>query len=360
MKKIFYFVLAAMALVSCGKNKNANLEQEKPQVKVVNVSMQPVQQYETYTATVESDVKNSISPNAPYRIKKIHVDVGDIVKVGQSLVQLDVTSQDQLNIQLQSQISAVESQKAQLQLAESEFKRIEELYHIGGVSKSDYETAKTQFTVQKTLLRQNQNQINVIKSQLAQMRQNTTLTAPISGVVTARNYDDGDMFTSLPILTIEKLNPIKMKINVSESYFSKIKKGMDVNIILDAYQDEIFKGMVSVVYPSIDNNTHTFPVEITIDNINGKVRPGMFGRAKLIMGTVDRCIIPDIALVKQVGAGDRYVYTYKDGKVYYKKVELGQHLGNKYEIISGVKPGDVVVTAGQAHLADAREVEVIK
>ena len=86
----------------------------------------------------------------------------------------------------------------------------------------------------------------------------------------------------------------------------------------------------------------------------------MFARATVNFGDVNHVLVPDIALVKQIGAGDRYVYVYKDGKVSYNKVELGKHIGDKYEIISGVNAGDEVVIAGQSRLANGREVEVVK
>jgi RND family efflux transporter MFP subunit len=135
---------------------------------------------------------------------------------------------------------------------------------------------------------------------------------------------------------------------------------MSVDIDLDAYKGETFNGKVTVVYPTVDVATHTFPVEVTISNPAQKVRPGMFARATVNFGSLNHVLVPDEALVKQIGAGDRYVYVYKDGKVSYNKVELGQHIGTNYEIISGVNPGDEVVIAGQARLANGKEVEVVK
>ena len=119
-------------------------------------------------------------------------------------------------------------------------------------------------------------------------------------------------------------------------------------------------GKVTIVYPSVDAATHTFPVEITINNAQQKVRPGMFARATVNFGSVSHVLVPDQALVKQIGAGDRYVYVYKDGKVSYNKVQLGKHIDDKYEIFSGVNSGDQVVIAGQTRLANGREVEVVK
>ena len=135
---------------------------------------------------------------------------------------------------------------------------------------------------------------------------------------------------------------------------------MPVAITLDAYEGEAFEGKVSIVYPTIDASTHTFPVEVTINNADQKVRPGMFARASINFGSINRVMVPDESIVKQVGAGDRYVYVYKDGKVSYNKVVLGRHIGTKYEIVSGVEPGSTVVTAGMSRLANGVAVDVVK
>lgn len=340
MKYIKTLSLSALALlaVSCGNKSEEKAEatqaQEKVQVKIAKVTSADIPQTETYTATVESDVKNNIAPNASYRIEKIYVEVGDQVRKGQVLVQLDASSMQQMKLQLENQ--------------KVEFGRTEQLYQVGGASKAEYDNAKMQ--------------LDVISTQYKQLVENTQLLSPISGVVTARNYDNGDLYSSGagPVLTIEQTNPVKVMVNISEEYYKKVYKGMTVDIALDAYKGETFSGKVTVVYPTVDVATHTFPVEVTISNPAQKVRPGMFARATVNFGSLNHVLVPDEALVKQIGAGDRYVYVYKDGKVSYNKVELGQHIGTNYEIISGVNPGDEVVIAGQARLANGKEVEVVK
>ena len=336
MKYIKTLSLAALAVlaVACkSDDKAGTAQQAKPQVKIAKVTSEDIPQAETYTATVESDVKNDIAPNTPYRIEKIYVDVGDNVRQGQVLVQLDASNLQQLKLQ-------VENQKI-------EFNRTSQLYQVGGASKAEYDNAKLQ--------------LDVLSTQLKQLMQNTQLTAPISGVVTARNYDSGDMYSQgQPVLTIEQINPVKVMVNISEVYYKKVFKGMPVDIELDAYEGETFYGKVTIVYPTVDQSTHTFPVEVTINNSSQKVRPGMFARATVNFGDKNHVLVPDEALVKQIGAGDRYVYIYKNGKVSYNKVELGKHIGTKYEILSGVNPGDDVVIAGQSRLANGKEVEVVK
>lgn len=331
---------AAALLASCGNKSEENNTQiqaqaggtEKPQVKLAKVQSADIPQTETYTATVESDIKNNIAPNTSLRIEKIYVEVGDIVRKGQVLVQLDASNLQQL--------------KAQVENQQIEFNRTSQLYEVGGVSKAEYDNAKMQ--------------LDVLSTQYRQLTQNTQLVAPISGVVTARNYDNGDMYNGTPILTVEQTNPVKLVINISENFYKLVKKGQTVDIAVDAYEGENFTGQITIVYPTVDVTTHTFPVEITINNSSQKVRPGMFARATVNFGEANHVLIPDEALVKQIGAGDRYVYVYKNGKVSYNKVELGKHIGKQYEIISGVEPGDEVVIAGQSRLANGREVEVVK
>ena len=333
--KTLSFAALAILAVSCdnkSEEKAGTVQQEKVQVKIAKVTSESIPQTETYTGTVESDVKNNIAANTPYRIERIYADVGDQVRKGQVLVQLDASNLQQLKLQLENQ--------------KIEFGRTSQLYQVGGVSKAEYDVAKMQ--------------LDVYSTQYKQLVENTQLVAPISGVVTARNYDDGDMYGGNPILTIEQTNPVKVMVNISESYYKQVYKGMPVDISLDAYEGETFYGKVTIVYPTIDQTTHTFPVEVTITNSEQKVRPGMFARATVNFGNQTHVVVPDEALVKQIGAGDRYVYVYKDGKVSYNKVELGKHLNDKYEILSGVQSGDDVVIAGQSRLANGKEVEVVK
>jgi RND family efflux transporter MFP subunit len=337
MRKYFQILMLAgfsMLAVNCSDKKNEAVEQqeEKPKVKLAAVSVRDVKQIEEYTATVESDVKNNISSNSVLRIEKINVEVGDMVRKGQLLVQMNTAMLQQLKLQIENQ--------------RVEFNRVDELYKVGGASKSEWDNAKMMLDVNET--------------QYANRLENTQLLSPIDGVVTARNYDNGDMPGNMPILTIESLSPVKMKINVSETYYPLVKKGMGVEGRLDVYGDEVFAGKVSLVYPTVDPIAHTFPVEITLANANQRVRPGMFARAVLAFGIENRVVVPDQAIVKQMGAGDHYVYVYEGGKVSYNKVQLGRRLGDEYEVISGVPTDAQVVVAGQKKLADGVEVEVVK
>lgn len=323
-----------VGLCACaGGETETTTTAEKVKVKIETVHAQTVDQLSEFTATVEANVKNNIAPQNPFRIRKIYAEIGDHVKAGQTLAEMDATNLKQAKVQLDNQ--------------EAEFKRIDELYKVGGASKSAWDAQKAS--------------MEVARESYANLVENTRLVSPISGIVTARNYDSGDMYSGgTPIYTVEQIRPVKLLINVSESFFTQVKKGNEVDVRLDVYGDEVFKGKVSLVYPTIDATTRTFPVEVRILNNDERVRPGMFARVTLNFGERQHVVIPDRAIVKQAGSGDRYVYVYQNGSVSYQKVELGRRIGNTYEVISGVSDGNEVVITGQSRLNNGMEVEIDK
>jgi RND family efflux transporter MFP subunit len=333
--KFQLMALAAISVLSaCSGGKaetTAAKVEEKSKVKLALVTERPVDQIREYTATVEAEVTNNIAPSSPVRIETIYVEVGDRVRKGQKLVQMDAANLKQLKLQLDNHYT--------------EFQRIEELYKIGGVSKSEWEASKMTLDVRETAFKN--------------MLDNTALLSPIDGVITARNYDNGDMYSgAAPVLTVEQIMPVKLMINVSETYFTQVKKGQSVKIKVDVYGEEEFEGAVNLVYPTINPTTRTFPVEVRVANKDMRVRPGMFARVTLNFGTLNHVVVPDLSVVKQSGSGERYVFVYKDGKVYRKVVELGRRMGEEYELISGVDNNSQVVIAGQSRLLDGLDVDV--
>jgi len=324
----------ALGLTSCKKtDKVATDAAEIPNVRVQQVTEREVEQTYELTATVQPQVKNSIAPSAPGRIRNILVEVGQKVSRGQKLVQMDVANLSNLETQIEN--------------VKRMYKRTQELFNVGGASQQELDNAKLQ--------------LDVAQTNLKNLTENTFLLSPISGVVTARNYDNGDMYTGqLPVLTVMQINPVKIVVNVSESFYSQVKVGMSIDVKFDVFKGESFKGKVSLIYPTIDERTRTFAVEIRMANNNNKVRPGMFGRVTMEFGKVKHVVVPDFAIVKQAGSGAKFVYVYNDGKVQYKQVELGRRNESDYEILSGLSKGEQIVVAGQSKLADGVAVKLVK
>ncbi len=340
--------LTLTLLCGCsGKEEKKNDDKEtKPVVKVETVQERLVDQLGNYTATVEAQAVNNISAAMSNRIKAIYVDEGVRVSKGQRLVVLDDVNTTNYQIQ-------VDNARANLNNVQVEYNRALELYKIGGGTKQQLDQMETQLINAK-------NALAAAQRTYRNAAENTVLTSPISGVVTKRNYDPGDMTGQLPILTISQVQPVKIVINVSESELPKVHKGMPATILFDTFGSEEFKGTITMTMPTVDPATRTFGVEITVPNPDSRILPGMFGRVQLKLGQANHVVVPDRAVVKQQGSGNHYVYVYKDGKVEYHKVELGQRIGDAYELLSGVEDGSQVVVSGQNNLANGKEVTIAK
>ena len=339
MKTIFRTAIiasAAVLAVACGtkstKNDVAPVAEVVPTVSVVEVSARMVPQTAVYTSTVQAYVKNNIAPQMAGRIIKINAEIGDFVKKGQVLAEIDKASLQQAQLQLLNQ--------------EVELERLRTLYEAGAVSKSDFDSIELAY--------------NVTKTQVENLLENTVLCSPIDGVVTARNYDVGDMYAmSSPIYTVEQIKPVKLLVAVSESDYTKVKKGDSVEVKADALPELTFYGKIEKIYPTVDAATRTFNVEVLVPNNYSSLRPGMFTRVTVDFGSNNNVVIPDMAVVKQQGSGERFVYVLNaDGTVTYKKVELGRRMGAEYEVLSGLEDGDKIVTGGQIRLKDGVKVTV--
>ncbi len=336
MKKAIYF-LSLLSLIAVGCSKKEVKDETKKTTDVFKVKTEQAQSREIdriyeYSTTVDAAVKNYIASAGGTRIEKIFVEVGDVVKKGQQLVKMEST-------QLATSLAQLENLKIELE-------RIKALYQSGGVSKQQ--------------LDQLQMQYDVAKKSADNLKENIYLTSPINGIVTARNFDNGDVAAGQPILQVMQINPVKLKINIPESFYTNVKKGMQVIAKTEIFGEEEFAGTVSLIYPTIDPLTRTFTCEVKVNNANSKLKPGMFGRVELNLGKAATIMVSDKAVVKQSGSNDKYIFVENNGVVEYRKVQLGRRIEDKIEIISGIADGENVVITGQSKLMDGTKVEVIK
>jgi RND family efflux transporter MFP subunit len=415
-KSISTILLVAALMASCGGKDKKGMQNtdETPLVQVQSVYAEAVDETSDYAATVEAFKTNNIMSNTGNRIKRILVDVGSHVSAGQAVVILDnITSVNQESAiagqraqvegqraQVEGQRATVANQDAALASQEAALKtdeiniarqkkdldRAKELVRIGGgtqqtvdqlqaaydaslealkarkraleASKASLQASRTSLEASHTSYGASQTSLGASQRQMQTVQENTTLRSPISGVVSARNYDAGDL-PGGPILTIQQLNPLKVVVSVNEEEFPKIRTGMPVTVTLDVLPGETFTGTVHLIHPEIDQTTRTFKVEVTIGNGGGRISAGMFARVKFNYGTVNHIVVPDKAIVKMQGSGIRYVFVLEpNGTVRYVEVKLGKRLTDRYEVLSGLSNGDKVVIAGQSRLTDGKQVKV--
>lgn len=337
MKKIIY-MMAALATVACAPKTTEENGQQAVEVlqkvEVIPASRKIVPQTQVYSTTVLANVTNNIASQSAGRIRKVNVEIGDFVSAGQVLAEMDKAQLEQAYLRLKNQ--------------EVELARIKGLYEEGGVSQSDYEAAVLGYDVSKTAY--------------DNLEENTVLRSPVSGVVTARNYDSGDMYAmQSPIFTVQQITPVKVLVAVSESDYTKVSRGDKVTLEADALPGKSFTGTVIRLYPTMDAATHTFNVEVQFRNERRELRPGMFARATVNFGDNNSIVVPDASVIKQQGSGQRSVFVLgKDNTVSIKVVTLGRHFGAEFEILSGLEEGDLVVCKGQSSLKNGQKVEVTK
>ncbi len=335
--KIAMIAALAIAAASCGNSSQntgaASTEEVVPNVEVAKAAVRDVPMEVSYASTVQAWAVNNIMPQQGGRIRKINVEVGDYVVKGQVLAEMDRLQLDQLELQVKND--------------EIEYERLKSLYAEGAVSQSDFEAAELGYKVRK--------------SNLDNLRENTILRSPINGFVSARNFDAGDMFgMSAPLFVVQQVLPVKLLVGISESEYTKIKKGDNVKLTVDAIPGREFTGKVERLYPTIDPATHTFKAEVSVANSDKALRPGMYARVTVNFGTRRSVIVPDRALVKQEGTGTRFIFALQaDGTVSYLPVTIGRHIGAEYEILSGLEEGATVVVKGQALLRDGVKVNVL-
>ena len=330
------FMFMAASLVACNSSSNDKASTEETSVPAVTVKtaeaeLCAVDLLETYTSEIKAYKENDITPAAQgLHIDRILVDVGDKVSAGQTLVVLDQTT--------------LKQQELNLATTQDNYNRMVPVFEAGGISEQQ--------------ITQMKNTLDLQKEVVENLRKNSTIKSPISGVVTARNFENGDLFASMPILHIMQIDKLKVMANVSEQYFTCVKVGDKVAIEVDIYPGQQFEGQVSRINPALDSRTRTFGVEITINNKSMELRPGMYARATFNMGQRQSVMVPDKAVQKQAGSSERFVYVIKDGVADYRFVTDGRRVGDMIEVLEGLEAGEVVATTSFARLMNGAAVEV--
>jgi membrane fusion protein, multidrug efflux system len=336
---IIALLFGASLLPSCsGGNKKleANAEQVKQaeNVKEMILESKTIGRDLDFSTNMLAVEEVNLVPVSPGRIDKINVEVGSRVKQGQVLVLMDQTSLQQAKIQIAN--------------LENDFKRYETLKETGAISQQIYDQTLAQLNVQKTTLKY--------------LQSNTTIKAPFSGIISAKNYENGEMYSGAkPIVTIVQVNNLKAYIDIPETYYPLIKKGMKAKVESDTYPDKTFTATVFNIAPTINSSTRTFEVEMRVPNSGETLKPGMYGNITLSMGQVKAVVVPYQSVLKLQGSNERYVFVDRNGKAKRYDVSLGQRFDDQVEIIcDSIKQGDKLIIAGQARLVDGDKLNVVE
>lgn len=333
-KKSFLYILAALAFVACG-NKSTAVEQEErvEQVRTTVLHPREIERELSVSTNLQGYVTQNVAPSLTGKIEHIFCEVGDHKAAGQDLVRMDQTQYKTTKISLAN--------------LETEKNRIEQLLKTGSATQQQYDQILAQY--------------NSTKEQLDFLQVNTYVKAPFAGVISAKNYEDGELYSGQPIVVLTQIDKLKALVAIPETYFPRFKEGMKLTLTSEIYPDQIFPATVEVVYPTIDASSHTFQVKVVIPNGKNLLRPGMYVTTSIGLGKANVITAPYQAVEKLVGANDRYVFINENGHAKRVAVELGQRFDQEIEIIAPeIVPGVEMVTTGQHKLVDGVKLNVVK
>lgn len=333
MKKSILYTFAALALMACSKTTTETTEEERvEQVRTTVLHAQEIEREISVSTNLQGYLTQNVAPSLTGKIEHIYREVGDRVSKGTDLVRMDQTQYKTTKISLGN--------------LEIEKNRVEMLLRSGSATQQQYDQLEAQY--------------NSTKEQLDFLQTNTYVKAPFSGVISAKNYEDGELYSGQPILVLTQIDRLKALVAVPESYFPKFKPGMKLTLTSEIYPDQVFPATVEVVYPTIDASSHTFQVKIVIPNGKNLLRPGMYVTTTIGLGKAKTIVAPYQAVEKLVGANDRYVFINDNGRAKRVSVELGQRFDQNIEILSPeITDGVELVTTGQHKLVDGVKINVV-
>ena len=328
------WVLMALLAVSCGGQKTEQLmEQRTELVETTGLALSDISRELEFSTTLEGWQTLNVAPSLTGKIEHIYVEVGTPVSAGTMLVRMD-----------QNQYTTTKLTYANLGV---ELQRMESLRESGAVSEQAYD--QTRLSYEQT------------KESLTFLEKNTYVRAPFAGVISARNYEDGELYSGQPILVLTQIYTLKALIAIPESYYPNVKKGMQVNIFSEIYPGETFPATIDIIYPTVDPASHTFQARLRIPNSALKLRPGMYVKTKMSMGMARAMVVPYQSVLKLTGSNDRYVFLDDGGVAKRVFVKLGQRFDENIEVISDeLQEGDRLVTVGQGKLVDGTKLNVTK
>lgn len=333
MKKVFLLLPMAIMTIACSQTTQTTQEERVEQVSTMILQQRPVERKIQVSSNLQGYQTVNVAPSIQGKIEHIYVEVGDRKTRGDILVMMDENQYKTTKLMLGN--LTIEKQ------------RMDALLTSGSVSQQSYDQVKLNY--------------DQTKESADFLEKNTYVKAPFNGVISAKNYEDGELYAGQPIVVLTQINKLKTLIAIPESYFPLVKEGMKLTVKSEIYPDKTFPASIEVVYPTIDPSTHTFQCKVVIPNENELLRPGMYVTTTVGLGKANIITVPYQSVEKLVGANDRYVFLNNNGRAQRVGVQLGQRVDEEIEIIAPeIVPGAEYVYVGQHKLVDGVRLNVVE
>lgn len=320
------------------KNTDAQDSTAAIPVEVFQAKRGSISAYYSTTATLEAEVEAMVVAKVRGIVREIKVEEGHFVEAGQVLARLE---DEQLEIEARRA-------KATMDRLNNEYQRNKELYGKKLISLEQFENSKFEYESQKAAY------------ELAQLKvEYSAIRAPISGVISRRLIKMGNMInTDEEVFKVTDPDPLLAILHVPEHEMNKLHKDQTALIQVDAISGNTFEGEVLRISPVVDPETGTFKVTVAVGDGTKLLKPGMFGRVRIVYDTHQNALmIPKNAVISEDGGNS--VYVIKDNLAYRKNIRTGYINGSNIEILNGLSEGETVVTIGQSSLQDSALVQVV-
>lgn len=359
MKAAIFIGFASLIFLAGCKNEDTRPESIRPVFYQVTGSSRSGDTLVS-SGVVQAASEAKLSFKVGGEIGKVTVEMGDAVRRGSVLAQLDATD---YQVQLERASASLKSAEAQLSAARSAYARIENLYVNDHVSLSDFEKSRLQVESAEGMLKSARSQWELASNQL----EYTVLRAPFDGVVTAVMAHENEMAgAGFPVVLISAARQLEVKTTVPEKMIGQVSRGAKVTVNFHAFPDLSFHGQISEVSPGI-SNASVYPVIVRLTDNIGELLPGMTGTVLIPLQNgpnVSGKIIVPVDAVGHDQAGD-FIFVASEGNegdvlfAQKRPVTLGRLIADGYEIRQGLEPGEKVITAGLSFLYDGRKVKLL-
>jgi len=326
VKIVFVLILVCCVVFGgCGNDKAAqtSTEVKKIPVTVESVKREKLEKSILLGGLLQPQDEVVLSAKMPsYKIMSVPVLVGDPVFAGMPLVVFDSRELD-----------------LQLEQARLNYERSKQLYDAGAVSKSQLE--------------QLENALDNLKLQ----KEAAVITSPIRGAVSSVTAVEGQLAGAAPLVSVVNIDRLKLMVQVGEANIARLKKGEQMAVRVPAASEDFYTGVITSVAPQIDARTKAYPVTLEVINENGAIKGGMYGEVELVVDSKeDVIVVPQYAILDY--EQKKVVYVVENGTAKMKEVQVGLTLGDRAEIIAGIKEGDLLIVEGQYGVKDDTPVSV--
>ncbi len=383
--------LAGLSATACGGagTSAASLPEPTPvAVRTVTLQNQPIDRFLRVTGSLMADEHADVAAETAGRVIATPVERGTRVTTGTVLVRISGTEADAQLREAEANAAQIEARlglsadqpfdpvrvpevmnaKASLDWAEAEFNRIKALLDQKVVSQSEYdqrltqvEAARQQYQSAVNGAQQSFRSLVAARARVDLARKasaDTVVRAPFDGLVAERLVSTGDYVTrGTKVASVVKIDPLRVELTVPEQYLSRVSSGQAVRLSVDAYAGETVPAKVRFVSPALKTDQRALTVEAVAPKADGRLKPGLFATALLQEPSPAPALLVPSSAVETV-AGTSRVYVITGGKVEERIVTLGERMGDRIEIATGVKAGETVAANPRGKLTDGTHVQI--